>query len=344
MLWPVTRMEAMSDLDELTRQAVRKLEPRRHGVVVAALAGDTTEIRGAGGLTADSRLEIGSVTKVFTALTLARLVESGSVGLDQPLRDFLPAPDRITFRHTTQRHTTQRHITLRHLAQHTSGLPRLPKGLMLRVLLRGGTADPYTDCTADFLIENLSRVRPGEPGKRFRYSNFGAGLLGLALARHTGLGYGDLVAREILGPLNLTGTGLGGPVVQGHKANGRPAGPWNLADLAGAGGLRSTAADVVALVRAHLEDSVLTPTVAVALAAEHRVNPFLSVRLGWMSQRLHEKQGGHLQIFHNGQTAGCYSFAGFDPEKRVGVVVLSDTSRPVDDVALELLRALRSRA
>ncbi|MDI6102466.1 serine hydrolase domain-containing protein [Actinoplanes sp. NEAU-A12] len=320
----------MSDLDELTRQAVQKLEPRRHGVVVAALAGDTTEIRGSGGLTASSRLEIGSVTKVFTALTLARLVEAGSVGLDQPLSDFLPAPAGIT---------------LRHLAQHTSGLPRLPKGLMLRVLLRRGMKDPYVDCTTDFLIENLSRVRPGEPGKRFRYSNFGAGLLGLALARHTGLGYGELVAREILHPLGLTGTGIGGPVVQGHKGNGTtPAGPWNLADLAGAGGLRSTVTDVVAFVRAHLEDSVLTPAVAVALGAEHRVNPIMSVRLGWMAQRLHASQGGHLQIFHNGQTAGCYSFAGFDPEKRVGVVVLSDTSRPVDNVALELLKGLRSRA
>jgi D-alanyl-D-alanine-carboxypeptidase/D-alanyl-D-alanine-endopeptidase len=322
-------MEPMSDLDELTRQAVQKLEPRRHGVVVAALAGDTTEIRATGGLTADSRLEIGSVTKVFTALTLARLVEAGSVGLDQPLRDFLPAPEGIT---------------LRHLAQHTAGLPRLPKGLMLRVLLRRGTADPYVDCTADFLIENLSRVRPREPGKRFRYSNFGAGLLGLALARHTGLGYGDLVAREILDPLGLRSTGVGGPVVQGHKGDGRtPAGPWNLVDLAGAGGLRSTLTDVVAFVRAHLEDSVITPAAAIAFGAEHRINPFMTVRLGWMSQRLHAGQGGHLQIFHNGQTAGCYAFAGFDPDKRVGVVVLSDTSRPVDNVALELLNGLRAK-
>jgi D-alanyl-D-alanine-carboxypeptidase/D-alanyl-D-alanine-endopeptidase len=322
-------MDAMTDLDELTRQAVQRLEQRRHGVVIAALAGDTTEIRSAGGLTADSRLEIGSVTKSFTSLVLARLAERGEGRLDQLLNDFLPAPAGIT---------------LRHLATHTSGLPRLPKGLVLRALLRRDMSDPYADCTADFLIENLSRIRPGTPGKRFRYSNLGAGLLGLALSRHAGLSYADLVAREVTTPLGLTATGLGGPVVQGHRANGRPAGPWDLADLAGAGGLRSTATDLVRFVRAHYEESVITPAVTLQLATEFRTNPFHTARLGWMSQRLHPSQGGHLQIFHNGQTGGYYSFAAFDPEKRVGVVMLSDTARAGDRVGVDLLKELQSRA
>jgi D-alanyl-D-alanine-carboxypeptidase/D-alanyl-D-alanine-endopeptidase len=322
-------MDAVTDLDELTRQAVQKLEPNRHGVVVAALTGDHTEIRASGGLTADSRLEIGSVSKVFTSLVLARLVEAGEVRLDQPLADFLPAPAGIT---------------LRHLATHTSGLPRLPKGMLIKALLRPNTPDPYARCTADYLIANLSRIRPHTPGTRFRYSNLGAGLLGLALSRHTGLPYGDLVAREISTPLGLTRTGVDGEVEQEHDAKGRPTEPWNLADLVGAGGLRSTTADLVTFVRAHYEESPVTPAVGLALDVEHRVNPFMTVRLGWMAQRLHAGQGGHLQIFHNGQTGGAFSFAGFDPEKRVGVVVLSDTSRIVDGPAMDLLRTLSSRA
>ncbi|GIE30838.1 serine hydrolase [Actinoplanes italicus] len=319
----------MSDLDELTRQAVRRLEQRRHGVVVAALAGDATEIRSSGGLTADSRLEIGSVSKVFTSLILARMAERGEVGLDQPLGDFLPAPAGIT---------------LRHLATHTSGLPRLPKGMVIRAIIRRETTDPYAHCTADFLIENLSRIRPATPGKKFRYSNLGAGLLGLALSRHAGLGYADLVAREITTPLGLSSTGTGGQVEQGHKADGKPAGPWNLADLAGAGGLRSTATDLVRFVRAHYEESVITSAVALELATEFRRNPFQTVRLGWMAHRLHPRQGGHLQILHNGQTGGYYSFVAFDQEKQVGVVMLTDTSRVGDQVGLDLLSALQSRA
>ncbi|BEL07251.1 hypothetical protein Q0Z83_054420 [Actinoplanes sichuanensis] len=317
----------MTDLAESTRQAVQKLAPNRHGVVVAALTADRTEVCSSGGLTVDSRLEIGSVSKVFTSLVLARLVEAGEVRLDQPLHDFLPAPAGIT---------------LRHLATHTSGLPRLPKGMLLKALLRPNTPDPYADCTADYLIANLSRIRPAPPGTRFRYSNLGAGLLGLALARHTGLSYGDLVAREITTPLGLTGTGVGGPVEPEHDAKLRPVQPWNMADLAGAGGLRSTTTDLIAFVRAHFEESPITAAVGLALDVEHRVNPFLTVRLGWMAQRLHDKLGGHLQIYHNGQTGGAFAFVGFDRAKRVGVVVLSDTSRIVDGPAMDLLRELQS--
>ncbi|PWK44278.1 CubicO group peptidase (beta-lactamase class C family) [Actinoplanes xinjiangensis] len=320
-------MDVVTDLDELTRQAVQKLEPNRRGVVVAALTGGHTEVRASGGLTVDSRLEIGSVTKVFTSLILARLAEAGEVRLDQPLADFLPAPAGIT---------------LRHLATHTSGLPRLPKGMLLKALLRPNTPDPYAHCTADYLIENLSRIRPATPGTRFRYSNLGAGLLGLALSRHTGLSYGDLVAREITTPLGLTSTGAGGPVAPEYDAKRRPTAPWNLADLVGAGGLRSTAADLITFVRAHVEESPVTAAVGLSLDVEHRVNPFLTVRLGWMAQRMHPKLGGHLQIYHNGQTGGAFAFVGFDPEKRVGVVVLSDTARMVDGPAMELLRGLQS--
>lgn len=322
-------MDAVTDLDELTRQAVQKLEAHRRGVVVAALTGEHTEVRTSGGLAVDSRLEIGSVTKVFTSLVLARLVEAGEVRLDQPLSDFLPAPAGIT---------------LRHLATHTSGLPRLPKGMLLKALLRPNTPDPYAHCTADYLIANLARIRPATPGTRFRYSNLGVGLLGLALSRHTGLSYGDLVAREISTPLSLTGTGIGGPVVPEYDARCRPTAPWNLVDLVGAGGLRSTATDLIRFVRAHMEESPVTPAVGLALDVEYRVNPFLTVRLGWMAQRMHPKLGGHLQIYHNGQTGGAFAFVGFDPEKRAGVVVLSDTARMVDGPAMDLLRGLQSAA
>ncbi|WP_157751627.1 serine hydrolase domain-containing protein [Actinoplanes derwentensis] len=314
----------MSDLDELVRRAVQKLEPRRRGVVVAALVRDVTTIAGSAGLDAGTRFEIGSVSKVFTTLALARLVESGDLGLDQPLGDFFPAPAGIT---------------LRHLATHTSGLPRLPKGMLLPALLRPHAPDPYRDCTADFLITNLARIRPGRPGRRYHYSNLGVGLLGLALARHTGLPFERLINTQI-NCLVSTGTEL--TTVPGHRADGHPAAPWNLADLAGAGGLRSTVTDVAAFVRTHFDPS--SPGVTLSLETEFRINPFMSQRLGWMARQLHERVGGHAQIYHNGQTGGFASFAGFDPDKQVGVVVLSATARSVDTVAFELLKDLQSEA
>ncbi|MEU4561221.1 serine hydrolase domain-containing protein [Actinoplanes sp. NPDC023936] len=323
----------MTDLE----QTVSALASRRHGVVVATIAGDDVTVRGTAGLDGSTRFEIGSITKVFTALTLARLAVAGAVTLDEPLRDLLPSGATVPLRDGAP-------ITLRHLATHTSGLPRLPTGMLLGAILRPGQPDPYAGCSEDFLLRALARTRLSTtPGRRFRYSNFGAGLLGLALARRAGLSYEDLVTREITRPLDLTGTGIAGPTTQGHRKPGRPAAPWHLAALAGAGGLRSTVDDVARFVRAQWDPAgELTPAVATALGVEHRVNPFLTARLGWMSRQLHPKQGGFVQIFHNGATGGFASFAGFDTERRVGVVALSDTCRSVDGPSFALLTALQS--
>ncbi|MEU8242711.1 serine hydrolase domain-containing protein [Actinoplanes missouriensis] len=323
----------MTDLE----QTVSALASGRHGVVVATIVGDEVTVRGTAGLDGATRFEIGSITKVFTALTLASLTVAGAVTLDEPLRDLLPPDARVPIRDGSA-------ITLRHLATHTSGLPRLPTGMLLNAILRPGELDPYAGCSEDFLLRALARARlSSTAGSRFRYSNFGAGLLGLALARRAGLSYEDLVAREITRPLDMESTGIAVPTTQGYRKPGRPVPAWHLAALAGAGGLRSTAAEVARFVQAQWDPAgALAPAVATALGVEHRVNPFMTMRLGWMSRRLHPKQGGFEQIFHNGGTGGFASFAGFDVERRVGVVALSDTSRSVDGPSFALLTALQS--
>jgi len=295
--------------DRVERTA-SQLGQKRDRVVVAAIAGDTVEIAG----DADAVHEIGSLTKVFTGLALSRLTVDGVVGLDEPLADLLPsAPPRIR---------------LRDLATHTSGLPRLPTGMLLPALLNPGQPDPYARCDADFLEAALSRTRLKAP--RFRYSNFGAGLLGLALSRRTGLGYDDL-----LRPPGLTSTGVSRTPIQGHNARGKPVPPWHLADLAGAGGLRSTAADLVTFLRAQLaaEDEAIR----FSRSVRHDINPYAWVHLGWMGRRL---PGGREQLWHNGGTGGFCSFAGLEPARGVAVVALTNTARQMDRPALELLTAM----
>jgi D-alanyl-D-alanine-carboxypeptidase/D-alanyl-D-alanine-endopeptidase len=123
-----------------------------------------------------------------------------------------------------------------------------------------------------------------------------------------------------------------------------PTPAWQLADLAGAGGLRSTATDLATFTRAHLaEGGELAAAIQLAREVRHQVTPFTWIHLGWLGRRLHAGQGGHLQLWHNGGTGGFCSFVGFDPEKEVGVVVLSNTQRSVDGPAFELLRSLQER-
>ncbi|MFJ9945305.1 serine hydrolase domain-containing protein [Streptomyces erythrochromogenes] len=340
------------ELATLAQQTAERLAEKHVGVVVAAMAEDAVEIRGAGSIGADDSrtpgpdtlFEIGSVTKPFTALALACLVATGRAGLDEPLADLLPAGTAVPSRDGRQ-------ISLQHLATHTSGLPRLPRGMLLPALLHPSKPDPYADCTADALLSGLARTRlRAVPGKRLRYSNLGAGLLGLALARRAGTDYESLITREICAPLGMTDTVVrvdgarSRRSAQGHARRGRPVAPWHLADLAGAGALRSTAADLVAFVRAQWDGGPgeLAEAIRLTRAVEHRRSPFAWVHLGWSAHRLHPRQGAHLQIWHNGGTGGFSSFVGFDPEKRLGVIALANTGgRPVDRPAFDLLRTLQ---
>ncbi|WP_412074968.1 serine hydrolase domain-containing protein [Streptomyces xanthophaeus] len=344
----------VEEIGTLAQQTADRLAERRAGAVVAVVAGDSVEIRGAGSTGTgadpghvpgpDTLFEIGSVTKTFTALALARLAETGLVDLDEPLGELLPEGVSVPSR-------ADRQITLRQLATHTSGLPRLPKGMLLGAWLHPSKPDPYAGCTADVLLAGLARTRLGAtPGQRFRYSNLGAGLLGLALARRAGTDYETLITGEICAPLGMADTVVtvdgtrSGRCAQGHDGRGRPTPPWNLAGLAGAGGLRSTATDLVAFVRAQLDGgpAELAEAIRMTRAVEHRQSSFAWVHLGWMAHRLHARQGAHLQIWHNGGTGGFSSFVGFDPEKRLAVIALGNTQRPVDGPAFDLLRTLQA--
>ncbi|RSS66034.1 serine hydrolase [Streptomyces sp. WAC06614] len=350
-------MDTAHELGTLARRTAQQLARRHVGVVVAAVAGGHVEIAGAGtthagGAAPDAGtlFEIGSVTKTFTGLALARMAVAGTVRLDDPLASLLPDGTPVPSRGGHE-------ITLRHLATHTSGLPRLPKGMLLRALLRPGTPDPYAGCTADVLLAGLARTRlRAEPGRRVHYSNLGAGLLGLGLARRAGTTYEELITEHICAPLGMTDTAVSvagtrpGRLAQGHDGRRRPTPPWHLADLVGAGGLWSTATDLVTYVRAQLDGvdgdggAELGEAIRLSREVEHRTNRFIRKHLGWAAHHLHPRQGGHLQIWHNGGTGGFSSFAGFDPETGTAVVVLSNTRRPVDSAAFALLRTLQQQS
>jgi CubicO group peptidase (beta-lactamase class C family) len=338
------------DLGGLVELTAKPLTAKHVWVVVAAVAGDSAEIRCAGttgpsdpGEPAENTLfEIGSITKVFTALTLARDSLAGTVDLDEPVRQLLPPAVNVPSRGGKE-------ITLRHLATHTSGLPRLPKGMLLPALLHPNTPDPYAGLSAEVIFEGLARTRlHTDPGRRFRYSNLGGGLLGLALAHRAGISYEALIERDICQPLGLGDTVItldadqGRRMARGHTRRKQVTPLWNLNALAGAGALRSTATDLVRFARAQLDP----PSTALANAIElshqphHQINRWVAMRLGWMATRLRSRAGDAEMFWHNGGTGGFRSFIGFVPAKQTAVVVLSNTARSVDRPATQLIRAI----
>jgi CubicO group peptidase (beta-lactamase class C family) len=184
------------------------------------------------------------------------------------------------------------------------------------------------------------------PGGRPRYSNLGFGLLGQVLALRAGCSYEQLVHTRICRPLTLEDTGVSVPAdarerfAQGHSRRGRPVAHWDLPALAGAGALRSTVADLLRFLRLQLGegDPELVRAAALTHAPRWQRRGKLAVGLGWT--RLTLRGSGRDLLFHNGETGGFRSFAGFAPATDTAAVVLSNSARSVDPLGFRILERI----
>lgn len=286
-------------------------------------------------LNADTVFEIGSATKVFTALLLADMVEHGQVALDDPVSKYLPKAVKMPERNG-------RSITLVDLGTHTSGLPRLPGNMAPK-----DPGNPYADYSVEQLYQFLSQYSlTRDVGSKYEYSNLGGGLLGHALALRAGTSYESLVVSRICDPLTMKSTRITlspemkARLAVGHNAGMEPVENWDLPTLAGAGALRSTVNDLLDFLSANLgfTKSALAPAMAAMLKTRRPTGqPNLEVALGW---HIFTSNGKEI-IWHNGGTGGYRSFMGYDPAARIGVVALSnaETEGGVDDIGRHLLDA-----
>ncbi|HYR28260.1 MAG TPA: serine hydrolase, partial [Thermoanaerobaculia bacterium] len=315
------------------------------GIVVGVLEADgTRRVVGHGTFAAgdkravdgDTLFEIGSATKVFTALLLADAVARGEVALTDPVAKFLPAEVKVPERGGKK-------ITLQDLAMHVSALPRLPSNFAPK-----NAANPYADYSVQQLYEFLSgHELRRDIGSQYEYSNLAVGLLGHVLARRAGMDYETLVKKRITQPLAMKSTtitlsdAMKERLAVGHDQELARAANWDIPTLAGAGALRSSANDLLDFLAAFLgmKKTPLAPAMAATLQPRKPAGSAnMQVALGW---HVLTTPGGGEIIWHNGGTGGYRSFMAFDPKARVAVVALSNTSTAggVDDIGRHLLDA-----
>jgi CubicO group peptidase (beta-lactamase class C family) len=307
------------DLEEAREPRTRDLILGKNaGITVGVLEHGSQSVFSYGTAHPDSIFEIGSITKTFTALLLARMAKEGRVRLDEPVRELLP-PGTVA-------KPAGDEIRLLDLATHHSGLPRMPDNFH-----PADMENPYADYHAAHLYAYVAKrgvSKRGHPG--FVYSNLGAGILGQALANRAGTTYAKLLQQEITGPLGMTDTAMAPApeqrdrFIQGHsgKEGHRRVHAWDLDALAGAGGIRSTAGDLLKYLDAQLHPEKF-PGLAPALAESHQLRDDVTggrrIALGWMfvpDAAIYE---------HNGGTAGFSSYAYFDPQHDTAAVVLFNT-------------------
>jgi D-alanyl-D-alanine-carboxypeptidase/D-alanyl-D-alanine-endopeptidase len=260
-------------------------------------------------------------------------VNRKDVSLDDPAARYLPENVKMPER-------SGKPITLLDLSTHSSGLPFMPGNRKRDP--RKLFADDYS---VNDLYEFLSGYElPRDPGSEFECSNLGGGLLGHLIAYRAGTDYESLVGIRITRPLGMPATGitlswLSGMeqrMATGHNARLRPVARLDLKTLAGAGALRSSANDMLTFLEAFLgyKESPLAPAMKAMLDVRRRAGQ-IEIGLGWLIS----STDGREIVWHNGGT-GCFrSFVGYDPVRRIGVVVLSNafTLSGVDDIGFHLL-------
>ena len=324
-------------LDDAVRQRAEELT--RTGmlpsIVIAVIDGKTSAVYGFGSVHAgkntkpgaDTVYQIGSVTKTMTALLLADAVVEGKVKLDEPVAAVLPGYTMPAF--------DGKQISLLDLATHYSSLPRLPDNFAPK-----DPANPYADYTEAKQRQFLAAYHlPYAPGTKLEYSNIGYAVLGTALAAQAGTSFEALLQKRIAVPLGMRSTsnkpthGMLARLAPGHQLSGEPAPAWNMNVVAPAGGVYSSARDMIAYLQAHMYKP-LRPY-ALAIEPQRPLAPDSGSKIGlaWLL----EQQQGHSYAWHDGQTGGYASYAAFTTDGKRGVIVLTNTVREVDALGLSAL-------
>ena len=184
--------------------------------------------------------EIGSITKVLTAILLCVLIEEGEVDPHAPLSEMSDVLSDVPAWITPER-----------LISHTSGLPNLYIPIW-KALFQQQPEGPYASFSRTDLLTWLAQWHGKDPrtNLRHRYSNLGFGLLGEAMAIQQSKPFEALLAKKVIEPIGLKDTfgdldsDQQARFMQPRSTRGKGVNPWTFEALAGAGYLRSTARDL----------------------------------------------------------------------------------------------------
>jgi len=266
-----------------------------------------------------TRFTVASMGKMFTAVAILQLAESGKLDLQQPLGTYLPDyPNRAI----------ADNVTLHHLLTHT-----------------GGTGDIFVDEIeanaasitepADYIAVLGKRAPDFKPGEKWDYSNYGFVLLGRVVEVVSGEPYFDYLREHIYRPAGMMNTGSSAlsAVTEAITANGyrRDGGAWVAVDTAGlprraspAGGEVSTAHDMYLFARALQTGTLLSET-----SLEILTRGKVAMRGGQYAYGFKDQErSGVRYVGHGGGAPGANTELDIYPAQGYIAVVLTNQDPP----------------
>ena len=297
----------------------------------------------------DSRYPIMSVTKTFTATMYMQLKERNVLGLDDDIKKYVPEFPGAG--------RSANGITLFQLATHTSGLPRnTPADIHFakqvdRFMTGDKTIQSFQPATQEEFLKSLKHISPIYPkyqllsyGDR-NYSNLGYSLLGTAIERSAKTGFAEYIVSNICRPLKMDNTGFLKYTGDNGSAKGyfyddstktfTPAPPFYPNAATPAGGMYSTARDLGKNISFQFDTS---PESEKILSKDGRAMMY-HLRIGW--------KPSYPFVAHEGSIVGYRSMVAFNPQARIGWVILTNTSdfdfSRINDVLSKMLMPLFSQ-
>ena len=322
------RAALVAALDSIARAALK--DGRAAGLSVGVVKGrDTLLLKGYGSAdlefdvpTPDRAIyEIGSITKQFTASAILQLVEQGKLSLDDDLSKYLPD-------YPEQGHR----IPIRRLMDHTSGIKGYTE-------MPGFGAFAMRKLPRDSLVAIFSK-EPFDfaPGAALVYNNSAYFLLGLIVEKVSGKSYADYVAANLFARAGMPDSRYcSESAVVKRRAHGYDMGPGGVLVRAAyldhtwpfaAGSLCSTTGDLIAWTRALHGGKILGPAAYHELITPDTLND--GTRLRYAKGLALSPVAGHRTIHHSGGINGFRSDLAWFPDDSAIIVVLVNTSGPVN--------------
>lgn len=260
----------------------------------------------------------GSVSKLFTWTALMQQIEAGKVGLDDPVEKY------IDFKMPTT--AFNKPIRIRDLFTHTPGFEDTYVGMFSK-------STSEFEPLGKFLATHIpGRVR--QPGVEASYSNYGTALAGYIVQRVSGEAFPDYIEKHIFAPLGMTHSTFREPVPEGWElaksydfTEGRfVEKPGELiTNIAPAGSLSATGADMARFMLAHLQDGTLDNGTILKPETARRMRERLFANapsLPGIAYGFLEYNAANPRIVgHGGNTGYFHSDLMIVPEAGVGVFV-----------------------
>jgi len=288
---------------------------------------------------AQTLYEIGSLTKLFTALTILEMDKAGKLSLKDPLSKFLP--DSIV---SVNSHLNN--LTIDQLLVHTSGLPKRPYNLNL---VMKDKENPYAEYSLEDMMEYLSIYRPNlsKDAPTYKYSNLAFGILGYVMTQVEGKNVDECIRAYCTSELDMTSSRIELSerdrtlLAEGHMFNGTPTGNWTYNSMEASSGMYSNISDLMAFMNYQLESEKceLSESIALSHLPQAKTNlKRISIGYGW---HVIDRGRKYETVYtHNGGTSGYRSYIAFIKETHTAVVVLSNSANRVDDIGIQVLELI----